>query len=410
MNRFLTGHSLTTLLNDTLKVEKECNGESAAQWMDRVQDFVSGHASALSTKLKDFQAHLQAVITLTEQTVSALAERLDPSQGWQIENLAKTLEGGAPINIYKASWQRVGQSEELSPLLIQILPESACFDNLHFVVKLMTERNGEGDRQLGAVCGACDFAFGAGASDGSLGLWSRRLDERSGRTGGSCTDSPMLVGEEREIFLSAMRCIADSIIKLEPIINRFCQEQNDLILRVELERFLNSMTVSLRKLFPEEDGWAMSQKIEYGVDHGQIRFYKRHWVNDNPELGGDLSLAMGGFEPNFNDFYFGIAKSRPGLALAPNLCERLNQTLGKKYSDQWFPWYKRADADYRFWITAKNRMDTGEKLARVLEYYVNEFENLKKAIPIIDSMYAEPDKRDQAITSEETERSITFLK
>ncbi|MFZ3116367.1 MAG: toll/interleukin-1 receptor domain-containing protein [Syntrophales bacterium] len=396
LNRFLANHSLNTLRNDTLKVEKECNNESVAQWMDRVQDFVCEHARALSSGLKNFREHLQAVIALTEQTVSALTERLDPSKGWKVENGAKSLESGAPINIYNIAWLREGaQSDEQPPLLLQILPESPCFDNLHLVVKLLAEISAESDRQLGAVCGACEFAFGTGNANGSLGLWSKGLDESSGKTGGSCADRPLLAGEEKEYFLSAMRCLADSIVKMEPILNRFCREHHEQAIKGELDRFVNDMANVLRPIFPAEEGWEMLTAVQYKEPHGKIRFFKRHWIDkENPQLGGALSLAIGGEDINFNNFYFGIAKAYPSLAIPEEeLKEELQTTLGKKLSDRWFPWWCRAETDNRYWLTEQHLSIADEKRAALLQYYVDEFTKLKAAASVIDSFYPDPKQK-----------------
>jgi hypothetical protein len=157
-------------------VKTGCDGMTVPEWLDRFQAFTSEKMEGFFPVFAGFRQHLENAAALSEKIAVSISSVL--GSDWTVENMSKSLKKNDPINIYKKSWvPEWAQQGDLPPVMMQIVPCSPCFDDLYMVFSFFGRQTADSPKLTGAVCGACDYAFGSDGNASIMGLWSKRIDE-----------------------------------------------------------------------------------------------------------------------------------------------------------------------------------------------------------------------------------------
>ncbi len=392
MTDFMARKFAGVTCDNTKTVGKDCDGGTVAEWMDRVQAFIYERVDGFVPFLLTLKSHLENTVELTHFVEREIAAVLAVEEGWTVENEAKSLEKLVPITIYHTAWRNSAKPGDLPPLVVQLIPEAPCFDDLYLVVEHFGKVSPELERKLGAVCGVCDFAFGKCETVSGRGVWSRKLDDPFHKTGGRWLDWHLPHGDEKIAFSTYLRSIAEKLMRMKPILAEFCQNQNELYSISQTQHFVDRLSSVLKSNFSEED-WQMQVNVDARNlnKYSNVLFYKQSWQLAGKERG-ELCLMLEA-QKGFDNIVFGVAKRNDTeVSLAgdkeKDLHRALSNCLGEGKEHSWWSYYRSADADFRNWSSRRGKISgEGENLESMLDYYSNVFAKLKEtATPIIDDI------------------------
>lgn len=361
------------------KVEKEYNGGTFLQWLDEFQRYVEEQIKVVIPVIIDLKKHLENVVELTRQVEKELVAKLPAEEGWVVKNEALSLEKYDSIAIWNKEWLQSGS--DLPLLAFQITPERPCFDDLRLAVKLFDRPLPEIERNLGEVCGACDFAFGRRTETGTDELWKKVLDAPFAKTGGSQFDIKLIDGEQRDALLSHIGGVAVKVKQMESIIGAACRMQNEVKYKNELFALIDDIIKTLSDVFPKEEGWEYYQDAKSLEQYSGIFFYKTTWKQSGLERGV-LSFSIECDSSGFDNLYWGIVKGSDEYTIELTkeelLLNKMTELFGGGRKGSWHPYYKYFDKNIRGLMDDKEGF-----LMRIRD----DFSKLKEYVtPIVDDI------------------------
>jgi hypothetical protein len=381
--------------------EKAFDGSEVDQWMVRFQTFVSDSMAEIIPAIRKLKSHLEQVVDLTSYAEKELGTILTKEGEWEIENKANTLERSSALTIYHTSWRSKASQEAYPPLIVQIVPESPCFDDLSLAVKLLGAASPALERKLGAVCGACDFAFGKADNQSASALWQKKFDEAYNKTGGMWFEKRLLDGEGKKAFGDYLHGIAEKLKQMEPIIGEACQKQNELDFIAGFEQFVDRMASSLQAHFPEKEGWVMQIDAKNRKSWGTIRFFKKDWQKPGMAKGA-LNFTVCGGQTYFDNLYIGIEKSIDKYSLSQereaDICKQLPELpllIGNP--NKWWLGCRHADKPHNSTGVAERKLKSGDELQAMLKYYSDLFGKMKALTPEIEKLLSGEKKTDEPL-------------
>ncbi len=367
----------------------DLDGGTLPEWMDEYEKFVIERAAAIAPALVDLKQHLDKVVCLAKSVEMAIKASDD---GWFIRNEAIDLERSASLAFWHKNWiAPESKGDDFPPVVIRIVPEELCFEDLKLVLTSTSGAMAGLDR----IAGACDFAFGQGGPP-SNGFWSKQFDEEYRYTGGSRFDKTLIDGSEGSDFIKHVREIAEKFKQMEPIIGAICREQNDKDYAdfcVKYEMFIKSMTVAIKQDFPEQDGWQVVARAPVAVKNAYIVVFKNAWQREG-EARGLLSFVVEG-NMRFDGLWFGIVKSSNKIDLPDEKLGLLKQEMAKLFKEgentevNWYPYWRFAEEGFRYTGAANRKLASKDKLDKICNYYANVFQKMKEATPKIDDIVTE---------------------
>lgn len=369
-----------------IKVEKDFDDGIFLKWLERFEGYVIEQTIVIVPAILTLKKHLENVVGLTKQVESELNHVLTSDEGWVIDNMASSLERYDSITFWHKNWLREGAaSHERPPLVMQITPELPCFDELTLVVKHLDRPIPEIERNLGAICGACDYAFGKGVNTNTEDLWKRPLDDPFRKTGGRQFDVPLLEGEQRNALITHLREVAEKVKQMKDIVGETCRAQNDVNCRNEVSQIIDNIISEVSSIFPKQEGWEYFGDAKGLSSYSGISFYKTAWKRDGlaRKEGSILSFRLQ-CENNFDNLYIGIAKGSNLLKITPekeqDICKKFAELLGKGKSEQWWISYQYLESAYRY--SANYIQKKADFIAHVKDLFVR----IKNLTPLVDDI------------------------
>jgi len=373
-----------------IKVETDFDGETFLKWLERFEKYVIEQTSIAVPALVALKDHLEKVVTLTKDVELELTKVLISEHKWVVDNQASSLERYDPINVWNKGWlHEAANKDERPPIVIQISPESACFDDLTLVVKHLDRPIPEVERNLGAICGACDYAFGSGIKNPSDDIWKKSFDDPYRIIGGRhFKDSPLVEGEQQSTLLSRIKEIAAKVKHMEPIITETCRVQNDFNFRSKLHGLVDDIVTELSREFSSGEGWECFENVKARKDpYAGISIYKKDWIKGKvyEDRRAVFSFRL---ECNnnyaFNDLYIGLAKGSDKLMFQEEIGQKLHKLMSDKLGDgkssQWWIYWRYLDSAYRYSINYLQKKDVFTTHVKDL------FIKLKELAPLVDEI------------------------
>lgn len=341
-------HRNVTISDNDKSVKVEFNGGTFLSWLDEFQHYVEEQIAVVVPVIIGLKKHLEDVVELTRQVEKELAAKLPVKEGWVVKNEALSLEKYDSIAFWNKEWLQSGS--DLPLLAFQITPERPCFDDLRLAVKLFDRPLPEIERNLGEVCGACDFAFGRRTETGTDELWEKALDVPFAKTGGSNFDIKLIDGEQRDALLSHIGEVAGNVKKMESIIAEACRVQNDVKYKNELFNLIDDIIKTLSSVFPKEEGWEYYLDAKSLEQYSGIFFYKTTWKQSGLERGV-LSCSIECDSNGFDNLYWGIVKVSDEYTIELTkeelLLNKMTELFGGGRKGSWHPYYKYFDKNVR---------------------------------------------------------------
>lgn len=368
----------------------DLDGGTLQEWMEKYEEFVIQRASAIAPALVNLKQHLDKVVDLVKSVERAIRASDD---GWCIKNEAIDLEHSASLAFWHKNWiAPETKGDDFPPVVIRIVPDELCFEDLKLV---LTSTSGAMEG-LDRIAGACDFAFGQGEYPPSNGFWSKPLDEPYRYTGGSRFEITLADGSEGGDFIKYIRSIADSFKKMEPIIGAICRQQNDKDYSdfcVKYETFIKAMTVAIKQHFSEQDGWQVVARAPVEVKNAYIVVFKNEWQMEG-ETRGLLSFVVEG-KMRLDGLWFGIVKSTNKIILPDEKLKLIREELsklcgeGKNTEVNWYPYWRPSEVEFSITGACNRKLSSKDKLDKICAYFSNVFLNMKEATPLIDKVVTE---------------------
>lgn len=394
-NFFLKNH--LTLTNEGIPSSQEsCHGLDIVDWMNLIQAKVEERAEGFIIALTDLAAHLQQCVALTQWLAETLRESLPVDAGWVVEsNRATSLERDQGILVYSNLWKeaKCPRADALPPIIMQIVPNAACFDELFLAVKLTVQPIPEIQRSLGRILGACDFAFGSGLQDdkSQMGIWVRKLDDPLHFTGGSHFDRPLLGEAEKPVLAERLDGIATNILRMEPMLAEAARIYNDEQFRTRFESIVKGLTDTVTKLFPANEGWKIEIKLKAGQRKSNVMVSKANWVrNGMPSTA--LWVGLEAWEADLHSLYFGIRKTEKAWTIPPDIAANIKAVwlqlfqIAGKVEDNWV-WWRHADGSFASIWATQGGIITGQERDRLVAYYADVFVKLKQMAQSLDDLF-----------------------
>lgn len=384
---FIANRNIYTFAEE--KVSNEYDGGTVSQWFDRFADFAKMQAEKLLPEFTALKQHLVEVVKLADSAGAIIGETL--GTGWRIDNISKSLEKDAPINIWHSSWIKNGaKDDDLPPLMLQIIPTKPCFDGLIISLRQNEQIVPQYEHNLGMVCGACEFAFGEGHySKDCYGVWSTTLPLHS-TTGGSTFEKPLIADVEMSAFEKYLNEVANSIKRMEPLISSLCKDNNEQVHFIGgMNSLIDGLTKSIEGVFPAKDGWKITSNAKSLERYASIRIFKESWKKVGYAPGA-LTIAIEAGQANFDDLYYGIIDL--GL-LVNEEKEKLRETMNNnenlcygRQSNTW-PWYKYAEYNARL-TGGRDKKAIDEMSQEVMQrFFIDKLYAIKTdVVPVIDNL------------------------
>lgn len=204
-------------------------GESIPSWLEKYKHYVCEQVPQIIPAIKDMKEHLERIVALTCKIENEIRTVLTAADGWVVSNTARSLERYEPITIWKKSWLNEGASaDELPPLVIQIIPESCCFDELAIIVRNMASPIPALEQKFGAIYGACEVLFGKSEKGDASELWRKRLEEPFRKIGGMYPVIDVRDEEKNREVVEYFSGISRKIQQLEYLISDACKARNEI--------------------------------------------------------------------------------------------------------------------------------------------------------------------------------------
>lgn len=375
-----------------IKVEKKFDGGTFLKWLERFESYVIEQTQIVFPVILALKKHLEGVVELTRQVEGELKHVLSPEDKWVIDNRASSLKKYDAISFWNKNWLFEGaEDSERPPLVIQFLPESPCFDNLMLVVKHLDHPIPAVERNLGAICGACDYAFGNGIKNHLDEIWKQSFDDFFRITGGShFKDTTFIEGERRSALITHFQDIASKIKRIEPSIAEACKIQNQVNFKKELHGLIDDISAALSSEFPKDEGWELFEDVKSGINpNAGISVYKEQWKKDGINaMGGSAFSFRIQFSDNyqFNNLYFGLVKGNDKIKVTAQtdkeLFDNVVNILGKGKPKQL--WIYRCSLDDSFRYSANYLKNKSEFITHVKELFVKL--KLKNVASVIDGI------------------------
>ena len=213
-------HNLEDLRISQHKVETIFDAEDATSWLGQYQVFIQQEVETIFPLLLDLKQHLEQVLLLTDEIEMLIQSIFPESEGWQIENHAKSLECGDGFFIWHSSWFDATIDETRPAVVYQLGANYECFDEVYFAVKQIKFAT-IAENALGMISGASDVAFGiTGTANLDNCIWHSSFDKSRCYSGGRLLDAApqLVVGEEKILFFEFLTQGLKSIKKTERII------------------------------------------------------------------------------------------------------------------------------------------------------------------------------------------------
>jgi len=370
--------SFAGLTCDSISVDREFDGGSLSEWMDKVQTFVQEQADRFAPLLLSLKSHLTSTVALDRFAQEQIATALPTEKEWVVENEAESLEKSRPIRIYRKTWCNKARPDELPPFMFQIIPESPCFDDLHLtLVDTSTYATPDMQRVTGMLCGACDFAFGKSEAANGREVWNRKLDEPFHKTGGRWFEKQLLENDQKTSFGEYLRAIAGKIEHMDPILSELCSRRHEHSNRTMIADFWDELHIRMQKAFPVAQ-W----EITYSKDEEDCaEIAKPEWN----------SMVTIGFYDLFSHPWIGVWCDSDDKAILRGYNDIANELKPsdprmRRESPSW-PGYWHVSADFR--KPEGLQLILPEKRASLVDEYLEMLNDMvKRATPVIERFLA----------------------
>lgn len=385
---FLQKHH-PSLLFASVKGNTVCNGKSLSEWIDQFEVMVEENIDSYLSAMVHLVDHLEHCREFSEFIAKALRASLPETEHWIIKNhAANSLETGNGISIHRSSWLAPSHNEgEPAPLLVLIVPNKSCFDELWLEIRLMGQQVPALDRIIGRIIGASDFAFREMvAPDGAppaKGIWWRPLKGRFQKTGGSQFDVALPNEAERTEMATEIQILANTIKTMEPLYDEMCKIQNEIQFKADYESLFKQLTEMIGHHFPENDGWIVKNLVTTFSKHEHIAVFKSAWCRKGMPLG-QIAFAVGADSDFFENIYYAVIKLSPDKEFPLNASEVLAHTLDRSRKVQGqLLWWNYGDAKERSSGGGKKALVSGAKRRELLDYYGERLKSLKEKVTLV---------------------------
>ena len=295
-----------------IEVKESYDGLTFDKWLRRFKDYIAETLPVLVPQIIALRDHLLNVVALTKEVEAELGKHLLAAEGWVINNRALCLERNEPISIFKKSWSGL-ESDDSSLIQIELNPQEACFDDLKLIVRNRMKSLPEMERDLGAIRGAFDFAFGIGDEDASEYLWARTLSAPFNITHGSAFSGKLLEANDKSKLMAHMAIMATALLKTDEIITMACNNHNNISFPDAFRNFIENIGVEIKKRVFPEDEWSLSCLAYAGKQYNRISFAKASWKT-HASSDSVLSIVLEAGGNYFDGLYYAVRKGEIDLS------------------------------------------------------------------------------------------------
>ena len=377
--------------------EVRCHGLSVVEWMDRLQAVIEEHFIGFSRALGDLAIHLHNCVALVNWVTDTLRVRLTSETGWVIDNKrALDLEAGEGILVYQQSWRGKGHaSDELPPIVVQIVPNRPCFDELVLAIKLISQPIAQVERALGRIVGASEYAFGPSERDDRLvikELWTRRLGEPLQTTNGSRFERSLPSEAERPAMVDQIDAISNAILRMTPILAEATGICSDVHFQTQFESVVKGLSSKIKGIYPEAEGWSIEVQTTPDARWGGIRINRDRWKMVGVP-GVQMRIGLGAFGKDWHDLYFGVCiEQKAHLAITAERIAKINAEWQRlfnkieKAESRWVFWSRPEKGFDSVW-TNQGTLIAGPARENFISYYTDIFSKLKQLTPMLDDLF-----------------------
>ena len=373
-------------------------GLTLPEWMDKYEAVVTERMDEYLSAMDHLACHLEQCTELSKTLARQLQAFLPAAEGWVIDNnAAESLEPGAGIAIYRKTWLAPSHREnDAAPLLVQIVPNRPCFDELWLAISFMGQSAPALERAIGRIDGACDFAFREQITQGGVspvkGIWARPMKAPLQQTGGSRFETALVSETEQAALFDSLQVVAQTIQQLDPIFSDACRIHNELQFKADFESLIDKLTEAISTVYPKEQGWTVAtDDVKSGKRWKGIYVYRNEWKTGDSTLG-DLNFAVVGDGEFFDNLYLGVMKGSPGLKVSDENLKKVRAVcdehlISNRKGSNWWASSHWADSRYRYPGGSQRQVLSGDALKNLIQYFTNIFQKLNlHVVPVIDKI------------------------